>query len=36
MKIEITISRKGVMGITEGISVTIAQHNGGTPSYDQL
>ena len=24
------------MGITEGISVTIAQHNGGTPSYDQL
>lgn len=36
MKIEITISRKGVMGITEGISVTIAQHNGGTPSFDQL
>lgn len=24
------------MGITEGISVTIAQHNGGTPSFDQL
>lgn len=36
MKIEITISRKGVMGITEGISVTIAQHNGGMPSFDQL
>ena len=36
MKIEIVISRKGVMGITEGISVTIAQHNGGTPSFEQL
>ena len=24
------------MGITEGISVTIAQHNGGTPSFEQL
>lgn len=24
------------MGITEGISVTIAQHNGGTPSFAQL
>ena len=24
------------MGITEGISVTIAQHNGGTPSFKQL
>jgi hypothetical protein len=24
------------MGITEGISVTISQHNGGTPSFDQL
>lgn len=36
MEIKIVISRKGVMGITEGISVTIAQHNGGTPSFDQL
>lgn len=36
MKIEIVISRKGVMGITEGISVTISQHNGGTPSFEQL
>ena len=24
------------MGITEGISVTISQHNGGTPSFEQL
>lgn len=24
------------MGITEGISVTISQHNGGTPTFEQL
>lgn len=36
MKIDISISRKGVMGIVEGISVTIAQHNGGTPTFEQL
>ena len=24
------------MGITEGVSVTIAQHNGGTPTFEQL
>ncbi len=36
MNIDISISRKGVMGIVEGISVTIAQHNNGTPTFEQL
>lgn len=36
MKVTVTVSRKSVMGITEGISATIAQHNGGTPSFNQL
>lgn len=36
MNISIGISRKSVFGITEGISVTIAQHNGGKPTFDEL
>ena len=36
MEIAITIQRQNVLGIVEGISATIAQHNGGEPSFDQL
>lgn len=36
MNIEVRISRKSVMGIVEGISVTISQHNGGSPTFEQL
>lgn len=36
MKIKVSISRKSVMGLVEGISLTISQHNGGTPSMQQL
>nr|WP_298672930.1 hypothetical protein [uncultured Prevotella sp.] len=36
MTLSVTISRKSVMGLVEGISVTISQHNGGTPSFEQL
>ena len=36
MNVKIAIKRKQVMGIVEGISVIISQHNGGTPSFEQL
>lgn len=36
MKVEVRINRKSVMGIVEGISVIIAKHSGGTPTFDQL
>ena len=32
----ITITRADIFLIAEGISVTISQHNGGTPTYEQL
>ena len=32
----ITITRADIYKIAEGISVTISQHNGGTPSFEQL
>ena len=35
-RVTVSISRSGVYAIAEGISVTISQHNGGTPSYEQL
>ena len=34
--ITIHINRNAVYSIAEGISVTISQHNGGTPTYEQL
>ncbi|GEM_PF-2988000 len=36
MKVIVQINRKSVMGIVEGISVTISMHNGGTPTFEQL
>jgi hypothetical protein len=36
MKRTIDVSKGSVMAIVEGISVTIAQHNNGTPSFEQL
>ncbi len=36
MKVEIVISHADVMNLVEGISVIISEHNGGTPSYEQL
>ena len=35
-KITVTIQRSNIYHIAEGISVSISQHNGGTPSYEQL
>ena len=32
----ISITRKSVMGIVEGISIIIAQKNDGTPTFEQL
>ena len=34
--VEINIERGKVYAIAEGISVTISQHNAGTPTYEQL
>ena len=34
--VTIEISRAAVYSIAEGISITISQHNGGTPTYEQL
>ena len=36
MEIRIDIERASVLGIVEGLSATIAQHNGGEPSFDAL
>lgn len=36
MRHKILISRSGVMSIVEGITATIAQHNAGTVSFEQL
>ena len=35
-KITVNITRASIYHIAEGISVTISQHNGGTPTYEQL
>ncbi len=35
-KVIISIERSKVMHVVEGLSVTISQHNGGTPTYEQL
>ena len=35
-RITIDILRSNIYSIAEGISVAISQHNGGTPSYEQL
>lgn len=34
--VTINISRSAVYSIAEGISITISQHNGGVPTYEQL
>lgn len=34
--VTVNITRANIYHIAEGISVTIAQHNGGTPSFEQL
>ena len=34
--VTITIRRQDIYSIAEGISITISQHNGGTPTYEQL
>ena len=36
MEIGVVISRASVMGIVEGISVTISLHNGGSPTFEEL
>ena len=36
MKIQITIKRTDVLHVVEGLSGTIAQHNGGEPSFEKL
>lgn len=36
MKITIDIRKTSVMGIVEGMTVILSQHNGGSPSFDQL
>lgn len=36
MNVTITIDKEKVLGIVEGLSTTIAQHNGGVPSFEQL
>lgn len=36
MTVTVNITRAKVYAIAEGISVTISQHNGGTPTYEQL
>ena len=36
MAVTISITRQKIFSIAEGISVTISQHNGGTPTYEQL
>jgi len=36
MTIEIQLTRKSIMALVEGISITISQHNGGKPTYEQL
>ncbi len=35
-KVTILITRKNIYSIAEGISATISQHNGGTPTFEQL
>lgn len=35
-KITVSIQRSKIYSIAEGISVSISQHNGGTPTYEQL
>ncbi len=35
-KVVVSIERTKVMQVVEGLSVTISQHNGGVPSYEQL
>ena len=36
MNVTITIDRDSVLGIVEGLTATISQHNAGVPTYDQL
>ena len=36
MAVTINITRQKIFSIAEGISVTISQHNGGTPTFEQL
>ena len=36
MAVTITITRDKIFSIAEGISITISQHNGGTPTFEQL
>ena len=36
MTVTVNITRAKVYAIAEGVSVTISQHNGGTPTYEQL
>lgn len=35
-KITVNIQRSSIYSIAEGISVSISQHNGGTPTFEQL
>jgi hypothetical protein len=35
-KVTITITRQHIYSIAEGISATISQHNGGSPTFEQL
>ena len=36
MSVTVSITRANIYAIAEGISVTISQHNGGTPTFEQL
>ena len=35
-KVTVNITKSNIYSIAEGISVSISQHNGGVPSYEQL
>ena len=36
MKVSVDIRKTSVMGIVEGLTVILSQHNGGSPSFEQL
>ena len=36
MEIQININRSGVMHVVEGLTATMSQHNGGSPTFEEL
>lgn len=35
-KVSVTVTKLNVLGVVEGISVMLAQHNGGSPTFEEL